>query len=333
MITTETASQRAGQADLDPRQVLQALEPPAPEQFDEVAKQAWRIRHRVLEHTIDNGGGYLSQACSSAEIFATLYSVLMNLGAAEGDHRAAAFAGTPGEDGTLRTTGARFNGAQDDVHDRFLMSPAHYALVLYAALIEVGRLEPESLEGFNKDGSTVEMIGAEHSPGMEATTGSLGQALAVGIGRALARRRRGAAGRIWVLLSDGELQEGETWESLTAASAYELSNLVVVVEANGSQCDGPIGTVLGIEPIAEKIASFGWDVREVDGHDVTAIFSAGASLLDEKSVPLRPKAIICRTCCWRDIPSLQSHAPKYHYIRLTPDEAVAARADLKRAVR
>ncbi len=331
MTTTDTVSQGARQAGSVSLPALGGLGPPTAERFAEVAEQAWRIRRRVLEHTIDNGGGYLSQACSSAEIFATLYSVLMNLGAVEGGHQAVAFAGTPGEDGAARTMGARFNGAQDDVHDRFLMSPAHYALVLYAALIEVGRLEPESLKGFNQDGSTVEMIGAEHSPGMEATTGSLGQALAVAVGRALARRRRGATGRIWVLLSDGELQEGETWESLAAASAYELSNLAVLVEANGSQCDGPIASVLGVEPIAEKIASFGWDVREVDGHDAPAIWSAAASMLGGQSGKARPKAIICRTSCWRDMPSLKSHSPKYHYIRLTPDEALAARADLARA--
>lgn len=310
---------------------MQTANSQAQERLAEVSERAWRIRHRVLEHTIENGGGYLSQACSSAEIFATLYSLCMHLGPVEGDRRAVPFAGTPAEDGATRTMGARFNGAQDDEHDRFLMSPAHYALVLYAALIEVGRLESESLEGFNKDGSTVEMIGAEHSPGMEATTGSLGQALAVGIGRAIARRRRGSRGRIWVLVSDGELQEGETWESFAAASAYGLSNLVVVVEANGSQCDGPIGSVLAIEPITERITSFGWEVREVDGHDPAAIWSAAASMLDNWAATGRPKAIVCRTLCWRDIPSLQSHSPKYHYIRLSEEEGRAAREDLRLA--
>ncbi len=289
-----------------------------------VSERAWRIRSRVLDHTVRNGGGYLSQACSSAEIFATLYSGLMRLGPSTGPPEAAPFDATPGERSAVRLLGASYNGPQRDDLDRFVMSPAHYALVLYATLIETSRLAPISLEQFNQDGSTVEMIGAEHSPGMEATTGSLGQALAVAVGRVLGRRRRGAKSRFWVLLSDGELQEGEMWESFALASAYHLDEITVLVDANGSQCDGPVAEVLPIEPVVERLVAFGWEVREVDGHDPEAIWQAASTL-----VARRPLAVVCRTSPWHGISSLAQRAPRFHYVRLSVDEARRAVADLE----
>lgn len=301
-----------------------ATVPEVPEVPRGVDHRAWSIRRRVLEHTISNGGGYLSQACSAAEIFACLYSGLMRLGPSAGAPVPEGFRATPGEDASVRLLGADYNGRQSDTEDRFLMSPAHYALVLYAALIEAGRLDPAALEDFNHDGSTVEMIGAEHSPGMEATTGSLGQALAVVIGRALARRRRGVTSRLWVLCSDGELQEGEMWESFALASAYHLSEITMLIDANGSQCDGPVNEVLAIEPIAGRLSAFGWEVCEVDGHCPKAIWEAASADHGE-----RPLAVVCRTRPHAGIPSLVSRAPKFHYLRLGPDEAARARADLE----
>ncbi|MDP8958949.1 MAG: thiamine pyrophosphate-dependent enzyme [Actinomycetota bacterium] len=289
---------------------------------EDVHRAAAGIRRRVLEHTVRNHGGYLSQACCSAEILATLYLKVMDLGPSEGPSVPAGFPGVPGP-ADSRTTGAAYNGAPDPDKDRFLLSPAHYALVLYAALIEAGRLAEEGLEHFNRDGSNVEMIGAEHSPGMEATTGSLGQALSVGIGRALARKRRGHRGRIWVMMSDGELQEGQTWEALQAAANFHLGNLGVYLDANGFQCDGPVGWVMEIEPIADKVRDFGWRVVEVDGHDVEALYQASL----EKE-PDRPLLVLCRTRPWEGIPSLKDRYPRFHYVRFRQGEAEAALSDL-----
>ncbi|HEX9021244.1 MAG TPA: transketolase, partial [Nitrospirota bacterium] len=136
---------------------------------DEVKRVAAGIRRRVLEHTIKNNGGYLSQACSSAEILATLYVKVMNLGRIDTPLAPKPFPGAPGTDNPHYFTGASFNGPGPD-RDRFFLSPAQYALVLYATLIETGRMAAEGLLQFNKDGSSVEMIGAEHSPGMETMT-------------------------------------------------------------------------------------------------------------------------------------------------------------------
>jgi transketolase len=173
----------------------------------------------------------------------------------------------------------------------------------------------------------MEMIGAEHSPGMEATTGSLGQALSIGIGRAMARKRRGRRGRMWVMLSDGELQEGQTWEAFLTAAHHRLDNLGVYLDANGSQCDGPIEQVMGVEAIADKLRAFGWRVHEVDGHDVQALATPA-----EEPPDGRPMIVLARTRPWQGIPSLRARAPSFHYIRFRQGEAEQALADLGMAV-
>lgn len=273
-------------------------------------------------HTIRQHGGYLSQACSAAEIFATLYLRVMRLGPSQGPLIPAGFRGVPGSvSGEI--WGGVYNGADNPDNDRFILSPAHYALVLYATLIETGRLAEDALAAFNQDGSTVEMIGAEHSPGMEVTSGSLGQALSVGIGRAIARKRRGNPGQIWVMLSDGEFQEGQTWEALQCAAHYRLNGLAVYVDVNGSQCDGPVESVMAIEPLAAKVRDFGWRVHEVDGHDIEALAAPVEERPDD-----RPLMVLARTEPWHGIPSLQSRAPKFHYIRFSEGEAERALADL-----
>lgn len=149
------------------------------------------IRRRVLEHTINNNGGYLSQACSSAEIWATLYTRILHIGPSEAPLIPAPFPGVPSATNKNYFTGQAYNGPKAPHLDRFFLSPVQYALVLYATLVEVGRMAPEGLAQFNTDGSTVEMIGAEHSPGHEITAGSLGQALSQVAGIAYARKKKG----------------------------------------------------------------------------------------------------------------------------------------------
>lgn len=283
------------------------------------------IRRRVLVHTIRHGGGYLTQACSAAEIFVSLYLRLMDLGPSTAPADPGPFPGIPGEQTSDDGWGGLWNGADDPDRDRFVFSPAHYALVLYATLIEAGRLDEGALEQFNRDGSRLEMIGAEHSPGVEVTSGSLAQALSVATGRALGRRRRGAAGRIWVLASDGEFQEGQTWEMLAFANHWRLGNLTVYVDANGSQCDGPVDAVMTIEPLAEKVRAFGWRVAEVDGHDLEAL----ARPAEEHDDTGQPLMVIARTQPWQGIPMLKDRTPKFHYVRFADsDEEDRALADL-----
>ena len=272
------------------------------------------IRRRVLAHTLANNGGYMSQACSSAELLASLYGGALNFQPIDHPIDPPRFLGVPqvGEDSYK--TGAQFHGLKSQDFDRLIVSPAHYALVVYAALIETGRLREDGLDHFNKDGSTVEMIGAEHSPGFETTTGSLAQALSQAGGIALARKIRGEKGMTWVFMSDGEFQEGQTYEALSAANFHKLSNLRVIVDVNQAQCDGPMESVMSIEPLSDRIKAFGWNVTVVDGHSIPEILSA-ASLDSEK-----PHMMLCYTDPVHGLPLLAERAPVLHYLRFTGAE-------------
>jgi transketolase len=279
-----------------------------------VAKAARGIRKRVMEHTIANNGGYLSQACSSAEILATLYLRTMRLGPSAAPMVPPPFPGVPGHSSAAYFTGEAYNGAPSPAADRFYLSPAHYALVLYAALIEAGRMAPAGLAQFNQDGSTVEMIGAEHSPGFAMMGGSLAQTLSQAAGVTLARKRRGDTGRVWVFISDGECQEGQTWEAVQSAAFYGLDRLGVFVDVNGQQCDGRTRDVMAVEPLEERFRAFGARAFTVDGHDIAAMDAAAAPKADGK-----PLVVICRTDPCRGVSILEKRAPKLHYVRFVSD--------------
>lgn len=289
---------------------------------EQTSRVARAVRRRVLAHTLENNGGYLSQACSSAEILATLYTRVMRLGPSLGPPAPRPFAGAPAADNPRAFTGASYNGPKAPDLDRFIFSPVHYALVLYSVLIEVGRLGEGALDQFNRDGSTVELIGAEHSPGHEVTAGSLAQALSQAGGIALARKIRGETGRVWVFLSDGELQEGQTWEAFAALSFHRLGNLGVYLDANGRQCDGLMDGVMTVEPISGRLRAFGVEPREVDGHDVEALARAAEDPPED-----RPLAVICRTDPCRGIDLLQGRE-KLHHVRFTGPEERDAYARL-----
>jgi len=285
----------------------------AVDEKEKIRSIAAGIRERVLAHTLANNGGYMSQACSAAELLACLYGGLLNIEEPDEPLVPLVFSGVPKVGPKTMITGGVFHGAHAPHLDRLISSPAHYALVIYAALIETGRLEEAGLEKFNKDGGTVEMIGAEHSPGFETTTGSLAQAISQSGGIALARRLKGETGMTWVFMSDGEFQEGQTWEAFSASSFWDLSNLRVIVDVNGGQCDGPMDQVMTIEPLAQRLEAFGWAVRTVDGHDVDAILEAGREASD------RPLIILCYTDPTRGLPLLQERYPALHYLRFTGD--------------
>jgi len=288
---------------------------------DPARAAAAAVRRRVLAHTIANDGGYLSQACSAAELLATLYTRVLRLGPSEGPPVPPPFRGVPGPGAAqaLAGFGGCYNGPRAPQLDRFFFSPVHYALVLYATLIATGRLAPEALDQFNRDGSTVELIGAEHSPGIEATAGSLAQLLSVAGGVALGRRLKGESGRVVAFLSDGEFQEGQTWEAIAALTWLRLDNLVAVVDVNGQQCDGATATVMNVEPLAERLRAFGAVAVEVDGHDTDAITAAVASEHVD-----RPLVVLGRTDPCRGLDLLRDRAPRLHYVRFRSAEEKAA---------
>jgi transketolase len=255
----------------------------------EARAAAARIRARALEIAIARDGAYLGQACSSAELLATLHLRAMD----------------------------RANG------DVLVLSPAHYTLALYAMLAELGELSEDDVATYGLDGSPLEMVGGHGAPGMLFTTGSLAQGLSQAIGLALARRVCGEPGRVFVLLSDGELQEGQTWEAFLTLAHHELASVVVLLDLNDSQVDGSPEDVLALEPVVEKLLAFRLDAAEVDGHDPAAI----AAALEE--IGERPRVLACRTSISRGLPSLAARA-NLHFVRFRPGEAEAARADLER---
>ena len=288
---------------------------PAAAATADLAAVARSIRRRVFDHVMRNGGGYLSQACSSAEIFAALYGRILHLGPSEAPMRPVPFPGAPSAANPDYVSGGAYNGPHAPEYDRFIFSPAHYALVLYTALIEFGRLSEDALEEFNRDGSTVEMIGAEHSPGVETTTGSLAQAISQAGGIALGRRLKGEPGRVWVMMSDGEFQEGQVWEAVQALVHYRLDNVAVIADVNGQQCDGAMDDVMSVGSLAAKLQAFGARVIEVDGHDIEAL-SAPAELAPDG----RPLFVLARTDPARGVPLMNERAPNLHYLRFASDE-------------
>lgn len=269
-----------------------------------------RIRLRVFEHVLANNGGYLSQACSSAEQLAVLYGGAVRMAPLAAPLAPPPFIAVPGP-GLPRVSGADFHGSKQPELDRLIISPAHYALVVYSALIEAGRLDESALESFNVDGSTVEMIGAEHSPGFETTTGSLAQALSTAGGIALARRMKGESGRVVVYMSDGEFEEGQTWEAFQALAFHRLDTIRVLVDVNGGQCDGPMTSVMAIEPLAARLEAFGASVDTVDGHDIAAMHEA---LTRETG---RPHVVLAYSDPTRGVPLLEERRPVLHYLRFT----------------
>ncbi len=281
----------------------------------EVRRVAAGIRKRVLEHTIKNNGGYLSQACSSAEIFATLYVKAMHIGMPAAPLVPKPFPGVPGPDNPAYFTGADFNGPKAPHTDRFFLSPAQYALVLYAALIETGRMAEEGLAQFNKDGSSVEMIGAEHSPGMETMTGSLGQGISQAAGVAMARKRNNESGRVFLFMSDGEFQIGQTWEAIQALTFHRLDNVIIYVDVNGYQCDGRVEKVMNIEPLDKRLAAFGCRVARVNGHDIEKLAKPAQIKPDG-----RPVVVLADTDACKGLAVLKSRSPKMHYVRFSNAE-------------
>ena len=276
---------------------------------------AFGIRKRVFEHSIKNNGGYLSQACSAAEQLAWLYNEALNLGDPTLPMIPKDFSGVPSKNNKEYVTGAGYNGPFGPSYDRLFIAPAHYALVAYATLIEVGRMSPEALEMFNKDGSSVEMIGAEHSPGMEVHNGTLGIGLSTGAGLAMGRKMKGETGDVCVFMSDGELQEGQTWESIQASVHHGIDNVWAIMDVNAQQCDGAMKDVMDVGDVAKKIRSFGAKVVEIDAHDMNAMKEAKNEKHD--GVPL---IILAYSSPFQGMSFLKKRFPKLHYVRFKSEK-------------
>ena len=252
---------------------------------------AYRIRRYALRMGEVQGQGYIGQALGYADVLAVAYGHAL----------------------TLRPEDPKWEG-----RDRFLLSHGHYAIAHYAALIEAGIIPESELDTYGSDDSRLPMSGmATYTPGMEISGGSLGQGLAIGVGIALALRHKNNAAFVYNSMSDGELDEGSTWEAAMGASHHALSNLICLVDINNQQADGPSGKVLGFEPLADKWAAFGWHVQRVDGNDLPKVveaFDIARGLKDKK-----PRVILFDTLMGKGVPFLEQRE-KNHFIRVDPPE-------------
>jgi len=284
----------------------------------DIARAAHNVRKRILGLCIERGGCYLTQACSSAEIVTSLYMRLLNIGHSLGDMDAQPFPGVPGPDNMDYPKGSLYNGYDaknpDYSMDRLFVSCCHYAAVFYCTLVECGRLSERAIEKFNVDGWNMEMIGAEHSPGFENTAGSLGQTVSIAAGTAHAYKMKGHTGRIFCMLSDGELEEGQDWECFQAAAFYGLDNFTVLVDVNHQQLEGWTRDIMNTEPMVDRMRAFGWEAVECDGHDIKAIERAVATPHAGK-----PLMVLCQTHPDQDMPIITPLLPK-HFV--TVNDAV-----------
>ena len=194
--------------------------------------------------------------------------------------------------------------------DRFLLSTGHYSIALWAALAEAGIIPVAELVTYGADNSRLEMSTLDTTPGVEVIGGSLGHGLGQGVGQALGLRLDRSEARVFVELSDGELQEGSTWEAAMSASHFRLDGLVALVDCNGIQADGPV--VLDMEPVADKWRSFGWETFEIDGNDMDAVIETLAKARQRNG---KPKAIVLRTLPGKGVRRIEQ-SEKSHFFRV-----------------
>ena len=256
-----------------------------------LADRARNIRRNALRMGEVQGQGYVGQALGIADVLAVAYFHALRLKPAE----------------------PRWEG-----RDRFLLSVGHYAIALYAALIEAGVIPEDELESYGSDDSRLPMSGmASYTPGMEISGGSLGQGLPIAVGMALALRHKKSDCFVYNLMSDGELDEGSSWEAAMSASHHGLSNLVAIVDVNNMQADGPSTRVMGFEPLADKWRAFGWFVQRVDGNDIGAVKRAFDAVRTHPEP--QPRIIIADTRMGCGVPFLEAR-DKTHFVRVEPDE-------------
>ncbi len=201
--------------------------------------------------------------------------------------------------------------------DRFVLSKGHAAPAQYVALAEAGYFPKEDLMMLRRLGSHLQgHPDSKGTPGVEVCTGSLGQGLSMANGMALGLRLSGKPARVYVLLGDGELQEGQVWEAAMAAAHYRLDNLCAMVDANALQIDGEVEKVMNVGPIGEKFRAFGWNVLEIDGHDMEAIVAALECAGKAKG---KPTVLVARTVKGKGVPRFE-HKASYHGVAPNDEE-------------
>lgn len=266
---------------------------------DELARVARRVRRHIVRMIALAGSGHPGGSLSCADILVTLYFRVLRVD-------------------------PRRPGWPD--RDRFVLSKGHACPALYAVLAERGFFPLDELWTLRRLGSSLQgHPDMRKTPGVEASTGSLGQGLSVGLGMALAGRLDGAPWRVYVLLGDGEIQEGQVWEAAMAAAHYGVDNLTAILDWNGLQIDGRNDEVMTVRPVADKWRAFGWEVTEIDGHRFDEILEA---LRWARSVRGKPAIILARTVKGRGVSFMEGQVD-WHGKAPSPAQAEQALAELE----
>ena len=256
------------------------------------------LRRKILEMAFKAKGGHVAGALSVVDIVAILYDRILRVDPA--------------------------NPASPE-RDYFILSKGHACLAQYVVLAEKGFFTKETLETFVKPGTKLAGHATMGLPGVEASTGSLGHGLPMSVGLAYGLKFDKKPNRVFVILSDGECQEGSTWEAIMSASSFNLDNLVAIVDYNKMQSCGPVKDVLpSFEPFRQKWEAFGWAVREVDGHDQDALTEAFSA------VPFRqgkPSLVIAHTVKGKGV-SYTENVPIWHFRAPNPEEYALAMREL-----
>ncbi|WP_315705884.1 MULTISPECIES: transketolase [unclassified Bradyrhizobium] len=265
-----------------------------------LAQRAYNIRRNALRMGEVQGQGYIAQALDISDVLAVAYFHAMRY---------------------------RPDDPDWDERDRFLLSNGHYAIALYAALIEAGIVPEAELETYGSDDSRLPMSGmASYTPGMEMSGGSLGLGLSIAVGMGLGLKRKKSSSRVYTLFSDGELDEGSVWEAISSASHYKLDNLIGVVDVNNQQADGPSTQVMGFEPLVARLEAFGWFVQRADGNDLDAVVAAFDAAKTHEAP--KPRMIVADTLMGKGVPFLEQRE-KNHFIRVEQHEWQLALAALE----
>lgn len=259
-----------------------------------------RIRQRILQVICDGGSGHPGGSLSATDLLTTLYFAVMSQ--------------MPEEPSW-------------PMRDRFVLSKGHACPALYVILAELGYFPQSELKGFRKIGRMLQGHPEYGTPGIEVPTGSLGQGFSSALGIALGLKRQGGPQRVYVLVGDGEIQEGQVWEAAMAAPQLQLSNLTVFVDYNKIQQDGFVNDIRPLEPLADKWRAFGWAVKEIDGHDMTGILDV---IEWAQHIPNQPQVVIAHTVKGKGV-SYMENVPKWHGTKPpTEEEMTIAMDELKR---
>lgn len=270
--------------------------PPAEPDIESLKAHALDLRRKMMGMASGKGEGYIAQGLGIADCLAALYF-----------HE-------------MRHDPARPDWAD---RDRFLLSTGHYSIAMYAALAQAGYLAEEDLPTYGLNGSSLPMSTFDETNGVEIVGGSLGHGLGQAVGMAMGLRLDKSPARVFCEFSDGELDEGSTWESAMGAATFKCDNLVALIDCNGIQADGPV--TVAIEPVADKMTAFGFETYEIDGNDMVALTAALGKCREPNG---KPKAIVLRTIPGFGIPTLMAR-DRAHFVRVANDEWDSLIAELE----